>query len=81
MNVGLHQRAERGIDHPMAFDGSLTRKATRKDAHLEMASAVARSGVASMAAAIVDNVELLGVELRLKLASYQRDALGGHGAT
>jgi hypothetical protein len=81
MNVGLHQRAQGSIDHPMTIDGSLTCKATRENAHLEMAAAVARSGMSGVAAAIVDDLELLGLELGFELASYHRDALGGHGAT
>jgi hypothetical protein len=81
MNVGLHQRAERSIDHPMALDGSLARKATRENPNLKMPAPIARSCMSSMATAIVYYLELLGVELRLEPASYQLDALGRHGAT
>jgi hypothetical protein len=81
VNVGLHQRAQSSIDHAMALDGSLARKAARKNAYLEMAAAVTGAGVPGMAAAVVDDIELLGVERGFELASYQRDALGRHGAT
>jgi hypothetical protein len=70
MNVGLHQRAERSIDHPVALDGSLARKSTRENSHLEVAAPIARSCVSSMAAAIVDDLELFGLERRLEPASY-----------
>src|SRR5688572_16178779 len=81
VDVGLHQRAQSSIDHAMALDGALAGKATRENAHLEMPAAVARPRVSDMATAVVDDLELFGVELRFELASDQRDALGGHGAT
>jgi hypothetical protein len=81
MNVGAHQRAQSGIDHAMALDGPLARKATRENANLEVAAAVTGPGVSRMAAAFVDDLELLGSELGFELASYQRDSLGRHGAT
>ena len=63
----------------MALDGSLARKPTRENPHLEMAAAVARAGVAGVPMAVVDDLELLGFELRLEPAANQRDAFGRHG--
>jgi hypothetical protein len=65
----------------MAFNRSLACKAARKNAHLEMAAPVPRSGVPHVAVAIVDDVELLGFERCFESTSNQRDAFGGHGAT
>jgi hypothetical protein len=81
MNVRLHQRAKRSIDHPMALDGPLARKTTRENPYVEMAAAVTRSGVSDVAMAIVDDLELFRLELCFELASNQRYALSGHGAT
>lgn len=81
MNIGLHQRTEGSIDHPVALNGSLACKATREDAHLKMPSAVARPRMPRMAVAIVHDVELLGFERRFESTPNQRDALYGQGAT
>ncbi len=65
----------------MALDGSLTRKPTRENADLEMTAAVARSRVAGMPMAVVDDLELFGRELRFEPAANLCDAVGAHGAT
>ena len=65
----------------MAFNCPLARKATRQNAHLEMASPVACSRVPGMAVTVVHHVELLGFEGCFESTSNQRDTLGGHGAT
>ena len=80
MNVGLHHRAQRRVDHPVPLDRSLAGKPARKNAHLKMPAAVARPGVPGVPVAIVYHVELVGIERCLQPASNQRDALGGVGA-
>jgi hypothetical protein len=62
MYVGLHQRTERSIDHPMALNRSLACKVARKNAHLKMPPAVACPGMPHMAMTIVHDLELLGFE-------------------
>ena len=62
----------------MALDGSLASKSARENADFEVAAPVARSGVSRMTAAVVHDLELVGVECFLKSASNQRDALGRH---
>ena len=81
MNVGLHQRTQRRVDHPVPLDRSLARKPARKNAYLEMPAAIARSGVPDVPVAIVYDVELVGIERCLEPTSNQRYALGGHNPT
>src|SRR5688572_20626986 len=79
MNVGLHQRAERSIDHPMALDGPFAGEMPRANPHVEVAATVARTGMARMATAVVDDLELIGLERGLEAPADQRDALGALG--
>ena len=81
VNVGLHQRTERSIDHAMAFNRSLACKATREDAHLKVSSAVARARMPRMAVTIVHDVELFGVERCFEPTPNQCDPLCGQSAT
>lgn len=81
MDVGLHQCAQRCIDHAMALDGLLTGELVRANSHLKMASAVASPGVSGVTVAVVDDVELIRLERRFESASNQRYAVGGHGRT
>jgi hypothetical protein len=46
-----------------------------------MTAAIARSRVAGVPMAVVDDVELFGRELRFEPAANLRDAVGAHGAT
>jgi hypothetical protein len=81
VNVGLHQGPQRSIDHAVPFDGLLADESARTNAHLKVAAAVTGSGMAGVAAAIVDHVELVGLKGRLEASANQGDAFRGHGAT
>jgi hypothetical protein len=81
MYVGLHQSTQGSINHPVPLDGVLARKTLRDDAYLEVASAVLRSDVAGVAAAIIDDLQLFGLEGRCESVSNQCSTFGSHGWT
>jgi hypothetical protein len=66
MYVGLHQRTERSIDHPVSLDGSLPGEMMRSNADVEMTATIARTGMAGMTTAVVDDFELIGLERGLE---------------
>lgn len=73
----VHQAAQRLVDHAMASDRRLAGEAGRDDRHAPMgAAAGAVAGVAAVLLALVDQLELEGLEARQPLADLGLDAQG-----
>ncbi len=64
MNVGFHQIAHRLEYQPMTGDGGQAAKRVGHDAHVKMALAAGRAGMAGGAVSLVVDVELTWREVR-----------------
>lgn len=79
MDVGLHQRAERSIDHPVALDGFFAGEVARANADVEVAAAIASTGMTGVTATVVDDLELVGLERGLEAPADEDDPFSCHG--
>ena len=72
MDIGSHHVAQRLVDELMTLQRTQIRKACRHDAHAKVPETTARTGMARVQMAIVDQVNCVRVEL---LAKQSTDAL------
>jgi hypothetical protein len=79
MNIGLHQRAESSINHPVSLDGFLAQEVTRQNPHMEMPATVAGPRMAGVPSAVVHDFKFSGLECGLEALANSSDAFGGHG--
>lgn len=81
VNVGLHQRAERSIYHPMSLQRLRARESLGNDSNTKVATAISRTGVSGVSVTVVDDLERFRRKGILEALTNQRNALGSHGRT
>ncbi len=81
VNVGLHQRAERSIDHPMSLQCLRAGESPGNDSNTKVTTAISRAGVSGVFVTVVDDLERFRRKGVLEALTNQRNALGSHGRT
>src|SRR5690606_24847133 len=80
VDVRLHERADRREHDPVPLDRRLAAKGRRREAHLEMPT-LARTRVADVLRAVVDDLEPRGRKLLLEGRAEAADAFGCHAGS
>ncbi len=64
MDIGFHQIADRGKDHAVARQRQLAFESIAYDQDIKMTATIACSGVAGVAVALIDDIELNRMQCR-----------------